>query len=145
METNTRDARRIATVLLLLRIGIFIVMAIWTLDKFVRPEHAAAVFGRFYGISGLENSLIYVIAGAESLLLVGFLLGIAPCLTYGGVLLLHGISTLSSYRQYLHPFEDNHLLFFAAWPMLAACIAVYMLRDLDVWRIGRQCGASHET
>lgn len=43
-----------------------------------------------------------------------------------GVLLLHGISTLSSYRQYLDPF--NNLLFFAAWPMLAACFALYLLR-----------------
>lgn len=136
MDTNTRDARRIAAALLLLRIGIFIVMAIWTLDKFVRPEHAAAVFDRYYGIAGLSNMLVYALAGAESLLLAGFLLGIAPRLTYGGVLLLHGISTLSAYQQYLHPFEGNHLLFFAAWPMLAACVVIYMLRDLDVWQIG---------
>jgi hypothetical protein len=25
------------------------------------------------------------------------------------------------------------LLFFAAWPMLAACVALYMLRDLDTF------------
>lgn len=34
-----------------------------------------------------------------------------------------------SYRQHLAPF--GHLLFFAAWPMLAACFALYALRDLD--------------
>jgi putative oxidoreductase len=48
---------------------------------------------------------------------------------------LHGISTLSSYRQYLDPFDN--LLFFAAWPMLAACVALFLLRDLDTkWTLG---------
>ena len=31
--------------------------------------------------------------------------------------------------MYLEPFD--HLLFFAAWPMLAACFALYLLRDDD--------------
>jgi hypothetical protein len=48
--------------------------------------------------------------------------------TYGLVLVFHGVSTLSSWKQYI--LEPN-LLFFAAWPMLAACIALYLLRDLD--------------
>lgn len=34
-------------------------------------------------------------------------------------------------RQYLHPFEGVNLLLFAAWPMLAACLALYALRDAD--------------
>jgi putative oxidoreductase len=56
-------------------------------------------------------------------------------ISYGGVLILHSISTLSSYRQYLDPF--NNLLFFAAWPMLAACVALYLLRDVDTkWTVG---------
>ena len=42
---------------------------------------------------------------------------------------MHTVSTLSSWRQYLDPFDN--LLFFAAWPMLAACIALYLLRDHD--------------
>lgn len=34
----------------------------------------------------------------------------------------------------LDPF--SHLLFFAAWPMLATCIALYLLRDLDTrWTV----------
>lgn len=45
------------------------------------------------------------------------------------MLLLHAVSTFSSFPQYLDPFKN--LLFFAAWPMLAACIALYLLRDLD--------------
>jgi len=137
MEITSDQTKRIALALLLLRIGIFIVMAIWTLDKFLRPEHAAAVFNHFYGIEGLGVAIVYILAIAESILLLGFLLGLMPRLTYGLVLLFHAVSTLSAYQQYLQPFEGNNLLFFAAWPMLAACFAVYILRDLDTWRLGR--------
>jgi uncharacterized membrane protein YkgB len=115
--------------LFLLRIGVFIVMLMWTLDKFVRPGHVAGIFKKFYGIDGLSPTVFYVIGALEMLLLVGFVTGTAKRYTYGLVLLLHAISTLSSYQQYLVPFDN--LLFFAAWPMLAACITLYLLRDLD--------------
>jgi len=46
-------------------------------------------------------------------------------------LVLHAVSTLSSFKQYLAPFDGPNLLFFAAWPMLAACFALFILRDLD--------------
>ena len=120
---------RVRLPLFLLRIGVFIVMLMWTLDKFIRPGHAAGIFKRFYGIEGISPTVFYVIGALELLLLVGFVTGTAKRYTYGLVLLLHAISTLSSYQQYLAPFDN--LLFFAAWPMLAACIALYLLRDLD--------------
>ena len=56
--------------------------------------------------------------------------------TYGAVLLFHAISAVSAYQQYISPFESHNLLFYAAWPMLAACLALYTLRDLDtLWTI----------
>lgn len=116
-----------------LRLGVFIVMLFWTLDKFVRPDHAASVFEGFYAISGLDSAIMKILGGLELVLIFGFLLGIKKRFTYGAVLILHGISTLSSYKQYLAPFEKGNLLFFAAWPMLAACLAVYLLRDEDTW------------
>ena len=40
------------------------------------------------------------------------------------------------FKQYLAPFEGPNLLFYAAWPMLAACFALYRLRDLDtLWAV----------
>jgi len=33
--------------LLALRLGVFIVMLMWTLDKFVNPGHAAGIFANF--------------------------------------------------------------------------------------------------
>jgi hypothetical protein len=70
------------------------------------------------------------IGAAELVLVLAFVAGALRRPSYGLVTLLHGISTLSSWQQYLQPFDN--LLFFAAWPMLAACIALYLLRDDDV-------------
>lgn len=114
--------------LLALRVGVFIVMIMWTLDKFVAPDHAAGVFENFYGITGLGTAVFFLIGAVELVIVVGFVLGIAKRLTYGLVLVLHAISTLSSFPMYL---GFDNLLFFAAWPMLAACFALYLLRDQD--------------
>jgi uncharacterized membrane protein YkgB len=123
--------QKIRLSLLMLRIGVFIVMFIWTIDKFVRPEHAAAVFKHFYFIGGLSHTMSFIIGALEMLIILAFLFGYKKRFTYGFVLIIHGISTLSSFKQYLTPFTDPNLLFFAAWPMLAACIALYLLRDQD--------------
>ncbi len=122
--------QRLQWSLLSLRLGVFIVMLMWTLDKFVQPEHSGKVFENFYGLAGWSETAFMFIGGLELLLVLAFVAGIWKRLTYGLVLILHGVSTLSSYAQYLDPF--NHLLFFAAWPMLAACITLYLLRDNDV-------------
>jgi uncharacterized membrane protein YkgB len=123
--------KRIKVSLFLLRIGIFIVMFVWTIDKFIRPDHASAVFKNFYYISVLSQNISYLIGIVELFTILGFLIGFKKRFTYGAVLIFHGISTISSYKQYFSPFESVNLLFFAAWPMLAACIVVYYLRDLD--------------
>lgn len=122
---------RTATSLLILRLSVFLVMLIWTIDKFLNPEHAARVYEYFYFMPGLGETTMAVIGTAELLLLAAFVVGWQKRWTYGAVLVLHAISTLSSYQQYLSPFERSNLLFFAAWPMLAACFALYYLRDLD--------------
>jgi hypothetical protein len=114
-----------------MRISVFIVMLMWTLDKFINPGHSAKIFESFYAIQGLQNSIMAVIGGVELALLVGFVLGLYKKWTYGMVLLLHAVSTVSSYKQYFSPFESPHLLFFAAWPMLAGCLMLYLLRDED--------------
>lgn len=124
--------RHLPLSLLLLRLGVLAVMLPWTLDKFVRPEHAAAVFGNFYLMPGLGEAAFYVIGAVQLAVLTGFALGVMKVWTYGLVLAMHTVSTLSSWKMYLTPFADGpNLLFFAAWPMLAACVALFLLRDHD--------------
>lgn len=126
---SPRRRDRLGLSLLALRISVFIVMLVWTLDKFLHPEHAAGVYERFYFLGGLGPAAVKAIGAAELVLIVAFVSGVAKRWTYGAVLVLHGVSTVASFRQYLDPF--NNLLFFAAWPMLAACLTLYLLREYD--------------
>jgi hypothetical protein len=116
-------------------------MFIWTIDKFVEPQHASSVMAEFYSIGGIGNAVIYVLAVLELAILLAFLFGFAKRWSYGLVLLLHAASTISSYKKYLAPFQGPNLLFFAAIPMLAACFALYCVRDADVlWTVERKQG-----
>ncbi len=122
---------RLPAGLLVLRLSIFLVMLMWTIDKFLNPQHAIGVYEHFYFIAGVAPALMTAIAVLELLLLLAFVAGLARTWTYGAVLALHAVSTVSSFRQYLDPFEGPHLLFFTAWPMLAACWVLFSLRDED--------------
>ena len=120
---------RLAWSLLLLRLGVFTVMFVWALDKFVAPDHAAAVFEAFYFLPGMAPWLLGLVGAVQLAIVLGFVAGIARTWTYAAVTLMHLVSTLASFPRYLEPFDN--LLFFAAWPMLAACAALFLLRDHD--------------
>lgn len=121
---------------LLLRLGIFLVFLMWTLEKFVQPKHASQVFTYFYGLPGLTHPALYVIGALQMVLIVLFAVGAFKTLTYGAVTALHAVSTFSSFPQYLRPFDN--LLYFAAWPMLAACAALFLRREHDTLTLLRR-------
>jgi hypothetical protein len=87
---------------------------------------------QFYFIGGVSRILVYLLAVIELAVILAFLFGFAKKWSYGLVFLMHGVSTLASYKQYLQPFQPSNLLFFAAIPMLAACFTLYYLREADV-------------
>ena len=124
---KTEDRLRLS--LLLLRLSVFAVMFIWTLDKFINPDHAIGIFKQFYFLDGISTSIMYALGVVEMVVILGFVIGFKKRWTYGVVLVLHAVSTFSSFGRYLAPWKN--LLFFAAWPMLAACITLYLLRDDD--------------
>lgn len=128
---NLELENKLSWSLLSLRLGVFVVMFMWTLDKFLNIDHAKAVFQHFYFLSNIPDRAMYLLAGLEMLILLGFLLAAKRGLTYGLVFLLHLVSTLSSFHQYLDPWKSPNLLFFAAWPMLGACFTLYILRGYD--------------
>ncbi|MCL7419732.1 MAG: hypothetical protein M8364_02350 [Methylobacter sp.] len=115
-----------------LRISVFFVMFMWAIDKFLNPAHAAKIYEKFYFIAGLESPVMLILGAVEVIILIAFLAGLYKKFSYGFVLTVHAVSTLSSFKQYLAPFDGANLLFFAAWPMLGACVALFLLRDEDV-------------
>jgi hypothetical protein len=129
-ESIANDIRnRLQWSLLSLRLGVFVVMLMWTIDKFVNPGHSIKIFEHFYAISGLGENVAYILGALQLVLVFAFVAGIKKRITYGLIFLLHGGSTLSAFAKYFDAF--NNLLFFAAWPMWAACFALYLLRDVD--------------
>jgi len=128
--------KQLPLALLLLRLGIFIVFLVWTLDKLLYPEHAAKVAGAFYGLENLGDNIFYIMGLAQLALILAFLAGLFKTWTYGAILIFHGASTLSAFGKYLQPFDN--LLFFAAWPMLAACAALFLLREYDTLTLSRK-------
>jgi putative oxidoreductase len=120
---------RLRAALLCLRLGIGIFFVLWSIDKLVAPESTVKIFGHFYKTS-ISTSIAYAVGGCELLLSLAFLAGLYKRWTYGALLALHTVSTLSTMPQLLSPFGKNHL-FIAAVPVLAACWALYILRDED--------------
>ncbi len=55
---------RIPRALLLLRLSVFLVMFMWTLDKLRNPAHSAQVYNYFYGIGRLGPGVIHAIGVA---------------------------------------------------------------------------------
>lgn len=126
------DDDRIRLVLLFLRITVFMVMFVWTLDKFIAPDHAARVFEKFYLLPGLSSVVFVAIGTIQLVIVTAFLIGFQKTVSTGLVLVMHLISTVSSYHHYVNVFQPGtNLLFWAAWPMLAACFALFYLRDYD--------------
>ncbi|CAE6909093.1 Gaf domain [Vibrio sp. B1FIG11] len=127
--------QQLGIALLALRLSIALVFIMWALDKVLVPEHAMKVFSSFYGLD--ISSGFSVALGIAQLVFIGiFVAGLWKNLTYLAILVLHSGSTFSSFAKYLDPF--NNLLFFAAWPMLAACFALYLLREHDIYVLRKQ-------
>lgn len=125
--------QRLRVGLFFMRGSVFLVMAMWSLNKLLAPDASAGIFESFYYIGGLGVASMYAIGLVQLVIEVLFLLGVARFWTYGFVLLAHGVSTISSWQQYLSPFD--HMLFLAAIPMLAACLTLFLLRDHDTFLV----------
>lgn len=119
--------------LIALRLGVFITLAVWVADKFINPDHTAAVWARYYNVENIGVIMSYLAGTVQACAVIGFLLGFAKRYTYGFVLLMQLMGTLAPISKYLAPYEGVNILFFAAWPMLAACITLYILRDYDTY------------
>jgi uncharacterized membrane protein YphA (DoxX/SURF4 family) len=128
---------RCALAVLRLSLGVFLLL--WGVEKFVIPEVTVAIWGRFYGV-GLAAALVPLVGALESALALAITVGLWRRVTYGLGLLLHAVSVVSSWRQLLDPWglrsggAPNHL-FLAGVAVLAAFVAIYLLRERDAWTV----------
>jgi len=117
--------------LLLLRLSVGAFFLVWSVDKIVNPEHAQAVFERFY-LTSISGELSIAAGVLQSLVILAFMAGALKLLTYGALLLMHTVSTLSTWKHLIAPYApDTSMLFWAAVPVVFALLALFLLRDRD--------------
>ncbi|MEX2156877.1 MAG: hypothetical protein WD773_08560 [Gemmatimonadales bacterium] len=125
--------------LAVLRVSLGVFLLLWGVEKFVIPEVTVRIWGGFYGV-GLAAALVPVVGAVESALALAITVGLWRRVSYGLGLLLHAVSVVSTWRQLLDPWglrsggAPNHL-FLAGVPVLAAFLALYLLRDRDTWTL----------
>lgn len=118
--------------LLIMRLTFAGFLLVWALDKVIAPEHAQAVFSRYY-FTELSQQPFLVIGLVQIAIILAFAVGFARFWSYGAVLVMHAVSTASTFTQLASPWEagPRGLLFWAAVPALGAIIALFVLRDRD--------------
>ena len=117
--------------LLIMRLATAVFLLVWAIDKIVNQGHAQNVFKTFY-FTTPSPEILTALGAAQSLIVLAFAGGFARFWTYGAVLLMHLVSTLSTYGRLLNPWGSGaQLLFWAAIPILAAMLALFLLREQD--------------
>jgi putative oxidoreductase len=118
--------------LLIMRLTFAAFIMVWAVDKLVAPEHAQKVFSHYY-FTDLPFEPLTVIGIVQIIVILAFAAGFLRFWTYGAMLVMHAVSTLSTYDKLISPWEagPRGLLFWAAVPTLGAIIALFVMRDRD--------------
>ena len=122
--------RKLQISLALIRFATGIFFLVWSVEKLIHPETTQKIFAKFYMME-ISPIVSYGIGVIQTLLVIGFMAGLFKLWTYGAILGMHAVSTLSTYQQLLNPYEAVNHLFWAAVPTLAALIGLFLLRDSD--------------
>lgn len=137
MSEGNGTSERWALAALRVSIGVFLLL--WGFEKFVLPAATVGIWGRFYGVA-LAAGVVPVVGALECALGLAITIGFQRRVAYGLGLLVHAVSVLSTWRELWDPWglrsggPPNHL-FLAGVPVLAGCLALYLLRERDVWTV----------
>ena len=116
--------------LLLIRLAAAAFFLVWSLEKILLPEKQQGVFEAFYG-GAQPVGVIVALGVVQTLIVLAFAGGALKTLTYGALLVMHAVSTLSTTGRLIDPYEGLNHLFWAAVPTLAALLALFLLRRYD--------------
>lgn len=118
--------------LLLIRVTFGLFLLAWAANKIVNAEGTISIFARFYRFENLGETSALVLGGLQVVLSLCIIAGLFKTITYGAGVLMHGVSTLSTAGHIAMPLaEGSNLLFMAGLPVLAAAIALFLLRRDD--------------
>ena len=117
--------------LFILRLTLTVFYAVWALEKFLEPETTVAIWRAFYMVDNLPLAASYVIGVVQFAVIACFFFGILKFWSYGFLMVIHLLGTLTTYERLLNPYEGHNHLFIAAIPTLGALIALFLLREAD--------------
>ena len=132
-------AARGALALLLLRLGLGWFLLVWGVTKFLAPGHYVKLYAYFHGFD-LAASLPYYMGAGQTVVAVAIILGLWRRASYAAGLLIHTITVAVVIGDLVTPFviekgfpaHRNQAIALAAW---GGFIALYLLRDLDLWSV----------
>jgi len=131
--TNTaplpRD-RELEIPLAILRLSTAFFLMVWALDKIFGTGRAMQTFSKYYAVVD-SNTLIVAFGIVQLIIIALFATGLFKTFSYGAVLAMHAVSTVASYWRYLDPLARPNILFWAAIPVLAGMILLFVLRRRD--------------
>ena len=127
-----QNDRNLELSLFLIRISVAVFMLIWAVDKIVNVKHAQGVLSTFYGLKDASPQVLAGVGFVQVLILLAFAAGAFKPWTYGAVFLMHGASTIAGWSRMIPPYGPQaSMTFWAAVPVLAAILALILLRDRD--------------
>ena len=116
--------------LAIIRLSTGIFFLIWSIEKIIYPEITQKVFSKFYLLE-ISPTISIILGIVQTLIVLTFMAGFLKTWTYGAILGMHAVSTLSTYKELLNPYQPPNHLFWAAVPLLGALIALFLLRRED--------------
>jgi hypothetical protein len=124
--------RHLAIALALLRLAIAAFLLVWSVDKIVNVKGAQAVFANFYFWKDASPTALMAIGVLQTIVVVVFAMGALKPWSYGAVLVMHGVATIASLGRMIPPYGPGaNKLFWAAVPVLAAMLVLFVLRERD--------------
>lgn len=124
--------RRVEYCLAALRLSIGVFFLVWSLQKVLDPESAQRVFENFYVAIPAETAVL-LIGIAQTAVVLAFMAGLFKTWTYGALTAMHAVSTLSTLERLANPYQPPNALFWAAVPVLAALVLLWVMRDRDTF------------
>lgn len=131
LNRKPNDATGLPVALLVLRYSLAAFLAIWVVEKLIKPDTTAAIWKAFYMVENLPAAGSYAVGGLQALALLAFVFGFKKFWSYGFWVIAHGVGTVLTYDRLLDPYTGVNHLFWAAVPVLGAFVALFLLRKQD--------------
>ncbi len=126
------DSQKLALSLAAMRLSLGVFLLVWAFMKVLAPENAIRVAAGFYGIETGETAIL-IVGLLQIAFIFAFIAGVFKTVTYGGVLVFHIVSVLSTWARLIEPYSAPNGLFWAAVPLVVMFAVLFVFRKQDIF------------